>query len=109
MKNLPLLHTVSRFLGVTLLCIVSWCAVSCASQSSCCSPEGMAFVAGMGCGWNLGNTFDVLPNGNVRHAGLETENAWGNPKTMRRLIRYIKEQGFDTSRAEGCLRYGTGS
>ena len=54
MKNLSFLHTVSRFLAVTLLCIVSCCAVSCAPQSSCYSFEGMAFVAGMGYGWNLG-------------------------------------------------------
>ena len=70
MKNLSFFHTVSRFLAVTLLCIVSCCAVSCAPQSSCYSPEGMAFVAGMGYGWNLGNTFDALPNGNVRRTGL---------------------------------------
>ena len=89
MKNLPFLCIVSRSLAVTLLCIVSWCAVSCASQSSCCSPEGTAFVAGMGYGWNLGNTFDALPNGNVRRAGLETENAWGNP--LRTMISPAKE------------------
>ena len=70
MKNLSFLHTVSRFLAVTLLCIVSCCVVSCAPQSSCYSFEGMAFVAGMGYGWNLGNTFDALPNGNVSRAGL---------------------------------------
>lgn len=97
MKSLPFLHTVLRVLALSLLCSVSWCAVSCASQGSY-SPEGMAFVAGMGCGWNLGNTFDALPNGNVRRAGLETENAWGNPKTMRKLISYIREQGFETIR-----------
>jgi hypothetical protein len=61
MKYLPLLHTVSRFLAVTLLCIVSWGADSCASQSSCYSPEGMAFVAGMGYVWQQEGVLPVLP------------------------------------------------
>ena len=98
MKHLTLSRAVSRFLAVSSLCIVSWCAVSCASQNPGRDSEGMAFVAGMGLGWNLGNTFDALPNDRSARAGLETETAWGNPKTTRKLIRYIKEQGFDTIR-----------
>ena len=98
MKHLTLSHAVSRFLAVSFLCFVSWCAVSCATQGSDRDSEGMAFVAGMGLGWNLGNTFDALPNNRGSRAGLETETAWGNPKTTRKLIRYIKEQGFDTIR-----------
>ena len=77
------------------VCVSAWGA-SCVSSKSD-SSEGMAFVSGMGLGWNLGNTFDSLPNGG-RRAGLETEMSWGNPRTTRKLIMYIREQGFDTIR-----------
>ena len=73
------------------------CAVSCVSAQNGKGSEGQAFVSGMGYGWNLGNTFDSLPGGG-RRGGPETETSWGNPYTTRKLIMYIKEQGFDTIR-----------
>ena len=78
---------------------LSACVLSCVSSKDEVS-EGIAFVSGMGCGWNLGNTFDAWPNsgGAGRRGGLETETSWGNPRTTRKLIMYIKEQGFDTIR-----------
>ena len=91
----------SSSIGKSVLCLFVFCLFAC--LSSCVSSgggaksEGLAFVSGMGLGWNLGNTFDALPNGGGR-GGMETETAWGNPRTTRKLIMFIKEQGFDTIR-----------
>ena len=76
---------------------VSACLLSCVSSREETKSEGLAFVSGMGLGWNLGNTFDSLPNGG-RRGGLETETSWGNPRTTRKLIKFIRDQGFDTIR-----------
>ena len=71
--------------------------LSCVSSEKETKSEGIAFVSGMGLGWNLGNTFDSQPNGG-RRGGLETETSWGNPRTTRKLIKFIREQGFDAIR-----------
>ena len=44
-------------------------------------------------GWNLGNTLDALGN-----SGLETETAWGQPKTTKEMIKYVKDAGFTSIR-----------
>lgn len=81
-----------------LLVFASVCTVSCVSgRDGNAKSEALTFVSGMGYGWNLGNTFDSLPNGGQR-GGLETETSWGNPRTARKLIMFIREQGFDTIR-----------
>ena len=85
------------FLVISVFCVFAF-AVSCVSTREGGSSEGIAFVSGMGQGWNLGNTFDAWPNAGGRRGGLETETSWGNPRTTRKLIRFIKEQGFDTIR-----------
>ncbi len=55
------------------------------------------FVSSMGMGWNLGNSLD--PSDCTWVSGdLEYETAWGNVKTRRELISYIKSEGFDTIR-----------
>jgi endoglucanase len=45
-------------------------------------------VARMGAGWNLGNTFDAVPN----------ETSWGNPQTTQAMILAVKDAGFKTIR-----------
>lgn len=57
----------------------------------------MEFVASMGTGWNLGNSFDPV-DCTWLTGEMEYETAWGNPKVTKELIRFIKEQGFDTIR-----------
>lgn len=59
--------------------------------------SAQAFVEDMGMGWNLGNTFDPVDCWWVSDE-LDYETAWDNPKTTKKLIAYIKEQGFDTIR-----------
>jgi len=90
----------SRSIGILVISVFCMLAlaVSCTSTRGDGSSEGIAFVSGMGLGWNLGNTFDAWPNVGGRRAGLETETSWGNPRTTRKLIRFIREQGFDTIR-----------
>ncbi len=59
--------------------------------------SSMEFVAGMGTGWNLGNSFDPVDCTWLSNE-MDYETAWGNPQVTRELIHYIKEQGFDTIR-----------
>ncbi|GLY23739.1 cellulase family glycosylhydrolase [Micromonospora sp. NBRC 101691] len=48
----------------------------------------MATVAAMQPGWNLGNTFDAIPD----------ETSWGNPRTTQTLLRHVKSQGYRSIR-----------
>ncbi len=57
----------------------------------------MEFVADMGTGWNLGNSFDPVDCTWLTDE-MDYETAWGNEKVTPELIHYIKEQGFDTIR-----------
>lgn len=60
--------------------------------------ESIAFAQSIGKGWNLGNTFDACEKYSDKKAGLESETMWGNPKTTKELMAYLKECGFDTVR-----------
>lgn len=51
------------------------------------------FVSGMTVGWNLGNSLDA---GNTKN--LNSETAWGNPKTTKAMITAVKNAGFNTIR-----------
>lgn len=57
------------------------------------------FVADMGMGWNLGNTFDAIDSNGLSDE-LDYEGAWlpGNTKTTKEMIQLVKEQGFRTIR-----------
>ncbi|MEU6424458.1 cellulase family glycosylhydrolase [Microbispora sp. NPDC046973] len=50
--------------------------------------DAMAMVAAMQPGWNLGNTFDAIPD----------ETAWGNPPTTQALLHHVRSQGFNSIR-----------
>ncbi|MGN0636921.1 MAG: cellulase family glycosylhydrolase [Huintestinicola sp.] len=52
----------------------------------------MDIVKDMGAGWNLGNSLDALGT------GLNSETAWGNPKTTKDMIDDICKAGFKTIR-----------
>ena len=43
-------------------------------------------------GWNLGNSLDAIG------WGMNSETAWGNPKTTKELILAVKDAGFDAVR-----------
>ncbi|NGO14639.1 cellulase family glycosylhydrolase, partial [Streptomyces sp. HC44] len=45
-------------------------------------------VAAMQPGWNLGNTYDAIPD----------ETSWGNPPVTRALLKKVKSQGFKSIR-----------
>lgn len=51
--------------------------------------SSMEFVAEMGIGWNLGNSFDVVD---------ADKTVWGNPLPTSNHINAIKELGFETLR-----------
>ncbi len=57
--------------------------------------SSMALVSDMGPGWNLGNTLDASSR---TATGLETETAWGAPKTTKAMFDVIKNVGFTTIR-----------
>ena len=50
------------------------------------------FVKNMKLGWNLGNTLDATGS------GMSSETSWGQPKTTKELIDFVKESGFTTIR-----------
>lgn len=54
------------------------------------------YVAAMGAGWNLGNSFDGVDTDlNAEDKG---EMAWGNPVVTRELIHSVKEKGYQSIR-----------
>lgn len=55
-----------------------------------------ALVAGMGIGWNLGNSLDAMRKD--RGLTLESETFWGNPKTTREMIEAVRNAGFGAIR-----------
>ncbi len=54
----------------------------------------MELVKEMRIGWNLGNTLDATGSS----VGVNTEMAWGNPKTTQEMIDAIIDQGFNVIR-----------
>ncbi|WP_416972999.1 cellulase family glycosylhydrolase [Streptomyces sp. 4F14] len=52
------------------------------------SPAARSAVAAMQPGWNLGNTYDAIPD----------ETSWGNPPVTRALLQHVKSQGFRSIR-----------
>ena len=54
------------------------------------------YVAAMGAGWNLGNSFGGVDTDlNAEDKG---ETAWGNPPVTKELIHAVKEKGFQSIR-----------
>ncbi len=57
------------------------------------SKSARAFVAGMGAGWNLGNTLDAF-----EHTGLASETSWGQPMTTQAMMKGLYVSGIRTVR-----------
>ena len=62
------------------------------------STDSIEFAKSLGKGWNLGNTFDACEKQSTEKMGLESETMWGNPKTTKELMAFIKKCGFDSVR-----------
>ncbi|MPY56941.1 cellulase family glycosylhydrolase [Streptomyces spongiae] len=52
------------------------------------APAARSAVAAMQPGWNLGNTYDAIPD----------ETSWGNPPVTRALLKKVRSQGFKSIR-----------
>ncbi|MBK3575503.1 cellulase family glycosylhydrolase [Streptomyces sp. MBT65] len=52
------------------------------------APAARSTVAAMQPGWNLGNTYDAIPD----------ETSWGNPPVTRALLKKVRSQGFKSIR-----------
>lgn len=65
------------------------------------------FVENMGVGWNLGNSLDAHYGDRTTDANLSQETIWGNPKVSKKLVRYVKKQGFDVIRIPVSWYYHT--
>jgi endoglucanase len=52
------------------------------------SPAARTTVAAMQPGWNLGNTYDAIPD----------ETSWGNPPVTQALLKKVRSQGFKSIR-----------
>ena len=61
--------------------------------------DSFKFIAEMGAGINLGNTFDAISNSApVGEANLNLETSWCGVRTTREIIDSIKNQGYKTIR-----------
>ena len=63
--------------------------------------DAMRFLAAMGAGWNLGNTFDAVSQGrnNIKLFNEMTlETAWCGAETTEAMFDTLKEAGFTTVR-----------
>ncbi|MEU6183914.1 glycoside hydrolase family 5 protein [Streptomyces coeruleorubidus] len=52
------------------------------------APAARSAVAAMQPGWNMGNTYDAIPD----------ETSWINPPVTRELLKKVKSQGFRSIR-----------
>ena len=59
--------------------------------------EAMAFLRGLGFGWNLGNTMDATDD-SFRGNDLDLEGYWCGVKTTKPMFEALKEKGFSTVR-----------
>lgn len=63
------------------------------------SLDSFKFIAEMGAGINLGNTFDATStSAPVGEANLDLETAWCGVRTTRGIVDNIKKQGYKTIR-----------
>lgn len=85
------------------------CTVSAGQTAKSTAKKNTAryFVDHMGVGWNLGNSFDAHYGDRTNDANLGQETIWGNPKVSKKLIRYVKKQGFDVIRIPVSWYYHT--
>ena len=61
--------------------------------------EAMAFLRGMGTGWNLGNTFDAIKQGWNKNADEMTlESVWSRIVTTEEMIDTVQRAGFTSIR-----------
>ena len=61
--------------------------------------EAMAFLRGMGAGWNLGNTFDAIKQGWNKNADEMTlESVWSRIVTTEEMIDTLQRAGFTSIR-----------
>ncbi|MBR6498665.1 MAG: glycoside hydrolase family 5 protein, partial [Clostridia bacterium] len=60
--------------------------------------EAMAFLRGMGIGWNLGNTFDAYNDALPKSREMEMETVWCGVKTTEAIIKAVADAGFTTLR-----------
>ena len=57
-----------------------------------------AFTQAMGCGWNLGNTFDAFAQGWKPASHMDLEKSWCGVLTTREMIQEVHAKGFSTIR-----------
>ncbi|WP_030937076.1 cellulase family glycosylhydrolase [Streptomyces sp. NRRL S-646] len=83
---------VPRLAAVLLLAIALLPLMPATAGAAAPPPAGSATarsaVAAMQPGWNLGNTYDAIPD----------ETSWGNPPVTRALFKRIRSQGFRSIR-----------
>ncbi|MFI0820833.1 cellulase family glycosylhydrolase [Streptomyces sp. NPDC021098] len=86
----PRVRLVAFVLAFALLPVVPGAYASAADRSvpPPSAPAARSAVAAMQPGWNLGNTYDAIPD----------ETSWGNPPVTQALIRKVKSQGYKSIR-----------
>ncbi|GAQ57420.1 cellulase family glycosylhydrolase [Streptomyces acidiscabies] len=92
MANFLRRRTLSRLaallLALLLLPLLPATTAHAADPPPPASAAARSAVAAMQPGWNLGNTYDAIPD----------ETSWGNPPVTRALLQQVKSQGFRSIR-----------
>ncbi|WP_328869275.1 cellulase family glycosylhydrolase [Streptomyces sp. NBC_00287] len=85
----PVRRLAALALAIVLLPLVPVAAHADTQPSaSAGSPAARSAVAAMQPGWNMGNTYDAIPD----------ETSWGNPPVTQALLKKVKSQGFKSIR-----------
>ena len=75
-------------LAIALLPLAPATAQVAADPPPPASAAARSAVAAMQPGWNMGNTYDAIPD----------ETSWGNPPVTRALLKKVRSQGFKSIR-----------
>ena len=88
-----------KIIGAVMAVVMSVTAMPLTASAAVSLPdnEAMRFVDSMGAIWNLGNCFDAA-NCSWLSNELDYETAWCGAKVTEKLIKAIKDKGFDTIR-----------
>ena len=88
-----------KVLSVLMAAVMLVAALPFTASAAVTLPENEAvkFVDSLGSAWNLGNAFDAVDCSWLSNE-LDYESGWCGAKTTEKLIKAIKDMGFDTIR-----------
>ena len=99
---------IRKFLTASLIILIQACAPGFLDPANSCMAQVTAqkWNAEITAGWNLGNQFECGASGIDNEStaisnpigSIDAETAWGNPKVTKKVIKAVKDAGFDAVR-----------